>query len=108
MESLELSLTLRRFYVEARNVEGKPYSHNTMKAIRAGLDRFLSCSQRRKTFSFIRDREFQSANEAVDATLKDLARKGLISSTKHKRSISQEGLEALYSNNQLILEHPES
>ena len=79
-----------------------------MKAIRAGLDRFLSCSPHRKTFSIIRDKELLSANEALDATLKDHARKGLISSTKHKRPISQEDLEALYSNNQLGLENPGS
>jgi len=44
MEPAELSAMLKRFYVEARNVEGKPYSRNTMKAIRSGLDRFLSGS----------------------------------------------------------------
>ena len=94
--------------MKARNVEGRPYSRNTIKAIRAGLNRFLSCSPQRKTFSIIRDKEFQSANEALDATLKDHARKGLISSTKHKRPISQEDLEALYSNNQFGLKNPES
>ena len=62
----------------------------------------------RKPFSIIRDKEFLSANEALDATVKDHARKGLISSTKHKRPFSQEDLEALYSNNQLGLENPES
>ena len=58
-------------YVEAKNVEGKPYSRNTMKAIRSGLDRFLSSSPQRKPFSIIRDREFKPANEALDASLKD-------------------------------------
>ena len=71
MELLELSRVLRQFYMEARNVEGKPYSCNTMKAIRAELDWFLSCSPHRKTFSIICDKEFQSANEVLDATLKD-------------------------------------
>ena len=96
MEPAELSAMLKRFYVEARNVEGKPYSRNTMKAIRSGLDRFLSGSPQRKPFSIIRDREFKPANEALDASLKDLLRQGLISSTKHKRSISKEDLEAIY------------
>ena len=61
-------------HVEARNVEEKPYSRNTMRAIRSGLDRFLSGSQRRKSFSVIRDKEFKSANEAHDAVVKDFAR----------------------------------
>ena len=108
MEPAELSTVLKRFYVEARNVEGKPYSRNTMRAIRSGLDRFLSGSPQRKPFSIIRDKAFKPANEALDASLKDLARKGLISSTKHKRAISNEDLEALYAANQLSVNTPES
>ena len=108
MEPAELSTVLKHFYVEARNVEGKPYSRNTMKAIRSGLDRFLSGSPQRKPFSIIRDKAFKPANEALDASLKDLARQGLISSTKHKRPISNEDLEALYAANQLGVNTPES
>jgi len=108
MEPAESSGNVKRFYVEARNVEGKPYNRNTMKAIRSGLYRFLSVSPQRKPFSIIRDREFKPANEALDASLKDLARQGLISSTKHKRSIFKEDLEALYATNQLGLDTPES
>ena len=108
MEPAELSAMLKRFYVEARNVEGKPYSRNTLKAIRSGLDRFLSGSPQRKPFSLIRDREFKPANEALDASLKDLARQGLIFSTKHKRPISKEDLEAIYAANQLGLDTLES
>jgi len=62
MEPAELSAMLKHFYVEAKNVERKPYSRNTMKAIRSGLDRFLSGSPQRKPFSIIRDREFKPAN----------------------------------------------
>ena len=108
MEPAELSTMLKRFYVKARNVEGKPHSRNAMKAIRSGLDRFLSGSSQRKQFSIIRDKVFKPANEALDASLKDLARQGLISSTKHKRPISSEDLEALYAVNQLRLDTPES
>ena len=100
-----------RYYVEARNVEGKPYSRNTMKAIRSGLEWFLSGSPQRKPFSIIRDNAFKPdkpANEALDASLKDLARQGLISSTKHKRPISNEDLVALYAANQLGVNTPES
>ena len=71
MEPAELSAVLKRFYVEAR-VEGNPYSRNTMKAIRSGLDRFLSGSPQRKPFSIIGDKAFKPANEALDASLKDL------------------------------------
>ena len=108
MEPVELITVWKCFDVEARNVEGKPYSHNTMKAIRSGLDRFLFGFPQRKPFSIIRDKAFKPANEALDALLKDLARQRLISSTKHKRPISNEDLEALYAANQLGVNTPES
>ena len=46
----------------------------------------------------IRDKVFKLANEALNPSLKDLARQGLISRsfTKHKRPISSEDLEVLY------------
>ena len=107
MEPAELSTMLKRFYIEARNVEGKPYSRNTMKAIRSGLDRFLSGSPQRKPFSIIRC-SMNQQTMLSDASLKDVARQVLISSTKHKRPISSEDLEALYAANQLGLDTPES
>jgi len=79
-----------------------------MKAIRSGLERFLSSSPRRKSFSIIRDKEFKPANEGLDASLKDLARQGLITSTKYKYPIFSEDLETLYAANQLGLNTPES
>ena len=79
-----------------------------MKAIRSGLDKFFSGSPQRRTFSIIWDKVFKPANEALDASLKDLARHGLISSTKHKRPISNEDLEALYTANQFGLNTAES
>ena len=56
----------------------------------------------------IRDKVFKLANKALNPSLKDLARQGLISFTKHKRPISSEDLEVLYAGNQLGLNHPES
>ena len=56
----------------------------------------------------IRDKVFKLANEALSPSLKDLARQGLISFTKHKRPISSEDLEVLYAANQLGLNAPES
>ena len=52
--------------------------------------------------------KFKPGNEALDASLKDLAQQGLISSTKHTRPISKEDLEALYAANQPGLDTPES
>jgi len=47
MEPEELSAMLKRFYVEAKNVQ---HSRNTMKAIRYGQVRFLRGSPHRKPF----------------------------------------------------------
>ena len=55
-----------------------------------------------------RDKVFKLANEALNPSLKDLARQRLISFTEHKRSISSEGLEVLYAANQLGRNPPES
>ena len=55
----------------------------------------------------IPDKVFKLANEALNPSLKDLARQGSISFTKHKRQISSEDLEVLYAANQLGLNPPE-
>ena len=79
------------------------------KPIRSGLDRFFSGSLQRKPFSIIRDyKVHKPANEALNPSLKDLARQELISFTKHERPISSEDLEVLYAANQLGLNAPES
>ena len=78
-----------------------------MKAIHSGLDRFCSPLPG-KSFSIIRDKVFKPANEALDASLKDLGRQGLITSTKHKRPISGKELEALFAANRLGRNTPKS
>ena len=62
----------------------------------------------RKPFSIIQDKVIKPANEPLEASLKDLARQGLISFTKHKRPVSSKDLEVLYVENQLGLNAPES
>lgn len=88
-------------------MESESHAQYHKKSFVPGLDRFLSGSPQRKPFSIIRDKVFTPANEASDATLKDLARQGLISSTKPKRPISKEVLEALYDHNRLSLDNRE-
>ena len=48
------------------------------------------------------------SSQQTNPSLKDLARQGLISFTKHQRPISGEDLEVLYAANQLGLNAPES
>ena len=89
-------------------MEGKPYSHNTMEAICSGLDRFLSVPLKESRFPLFGIEVFKPANEALDSSLKDLVRQGLISFTNHKRPISSKDLGVLYAANQLGLNTPES
>ena len=56
-----------------------------MKAIQAGLDRYLN--KENTNFSIITDRDFKPANEALNTHLVELAREGKISSTKHKPAL---------------------
>ena len=90
-------------------MEGKPYSRNTVKAnsFRAGQIFFWFPSKKARVFHYS-GQVFKPANEALDPSLKDLSRQGLISFTKHKRPISSIDLEVLYGANQLGLNVLES
>ena len=77
-----------------------------MKAIRAGLDRYLNKGN--VTFSIITDREFKPANDALNAHLVKLAREGRISSAKHKPAMIPRDVEILHEKKQLGLETPQS
>ncbi len=79
-----------------------------MKAIRAGLERYLTQAPHRKAFSIILDKVFTPANEALDSHLKSLAKTGVLSSTKHKPAIEREHLEQLFAAKQLGNDTPES
>ena len=92
-------------------MEGKPYSRITVKtnSFRAGQIFFL-VPFKESLFPLF-GISIQAANEALDPSLKDLARQGLISFTTqpaHKRSISSKDLVVLYAANQLGLNAPES
>ena len=75
-------------------MEGKLYSRNTECQFVPGWTDFFSGSLQRKPFSIIWAKVslFKPANEALNPSLEDLARKGLISFTKHQRPISSEDL----------------
>ena len=82
MEQTELSTMLKLFFMQKpeKSVEGKPYSHNTVKAnsFRAGQIFFLVLFK-----EIIGVKVFKLANEALNPSLKDLARQGLISFTNY-------------------------
>ena len=94
------------FYAEARKVSGRKTlqsKHCESQFVRGWTDFFLVLFK-----EIIWDKVFKLPDEALNSSLKDLARQGLISFTKHKRPISSEDLEVLYAANQLGLNPPES
>ena len=110
MEPAELSTMLKRFFTEKpeKSVKGQPYSRNTVKANSFRAGQIFSGSLQRKPISIVLYKVFKPANEALNPSLKDLARQRLISFTKHKRPISSEDLEVLYAANQRDLNPPKS
>ena len=100
--------TVNVFYAEARKVSGRKAiqsQHCESQFVPGWIDIFLV------PFAESRFPLFKPANEALDPSLKDLARQGLISFTKHKRPIFSEDLEVfevLYAANLLGLNAPES
>ncbi len=92
----------------AEILRGEHYSRNSMKAILAGLERYLTQAPHRKAFSIIQDKVFAPANEALDSHLKRLAKTGVLSSTKHKPALEREDVEQLFAARQLGNDTPES
>ena len=87
--------------MEARTVSGQHYSRNSMKAIRAGLERYLTQAPHRKAFSIIHDKVLVPSNKALGSNLKSLAKTGILSSTKHKQALESEDVEQLFTGKQL-------
>ena len=78
----ELSTMLKRFLIR-RSQECQWKENHTVaalwKPIRSGLDRFLPGSLQGNPFSIIRVKALKPTNRALDPSLKDFARQGLIS-----------------------------
>ena len=99
------------FYAETRKVSGRKtiQSQHCESQFALGWTDFLMVPFKESRFPLFGIKySSQHWNEALNPSLKDLARQGLISFTKHKRPISSEDLEVLYAANQLGLNPPES
>ena len=90
MTKEELNTCLKVFYTSARQVDGTYYKKNTMKSIRAAVDRFLRTPPNNKPFSIIGDPVFTEANSVLDAFVKELRKTGKIAGLVHKKPITQE------------------
>ena len=96
-----LSQVLRRFYCEAKPKETQhrtkslgehatTYHKNTMKNIRAAINRHLQ--DKGRNIDIIRGPAFKSANNTLDGLLKEQTRAGMSRPTQHKEIIEEEDL----------------
>lgn len=101
MTKAELNTCLKVFYTSARQVDGSYYKKNTIKSIRAAVDRFLRNPPNNKPFSIIGDPAFTEANSVLDAFVKDLRKTGKIAGLVHKKPITQEQIKLLFDSGEL-------
>lgn len=101
MSKTELNSCLKLFYTSARQKDGSYYKTTTMRSIRAAIDRFLKSPPNNKDFTIIGDPTFSEANAVLNAFVKDLRKSGKIAGTVHKRPISREQIQLLFSSGEL-------
>ena len=105
MTITELDESLRQFYAEARNKEGKNYSRATLLSLRNGIERFLNSPPNNRGISLTKDPQFVLSNQMLDAKIKQLKKEGL-QNTSHKPAIELEDLEKLKNSEILSLTQP--
>ena len=82
MTSVELAEKLRHFYAVAKPRKETDYHRNSLKNLRAALNRHLRDIGR--DIDIVRDREFQKANAVLNGFLKLQAKSGKAKPTAHK------------------------
>ena len=91
LEKEELASLLRRFYAEIRKKNGDLYSRSGLINVRASIQRHLAAPPYNVTYSIQKDREFLSANQVIQAQVKQLRKLGK-DETKHKDLIEEEDM----------------
>ncbi|XP_062570216.1 uncharacterized protein LOC134232271 [Saccostrea cucullata] len=95
----ELASKLERFYCEARPSKAKTpneeYHKNTLKGIRAAINRRLS--DLRRDIDIVNDKTFKMANKCLTSLLKQRMTEGTSRPTKHKEIIPKPDLQKISS-----------
>ena len=97
MGSEDLATHLRRFYAEVRQRNGKPYSRSGLINLRASIQRYLASPPFNKMFNIMKDREFSSANQVIQGTIK-LMRASGNDVIQHKSAIQKEDMKKIRDN----------
>ncbi len=103
----ELAKLLRRFYAEVRNKEGQQYNHNTMKSIRASINRHLTSPPYNKPIDICKDSVFKEANNVFQGILKENKRTGN-DKTKKTQAICKADWLKLHSSPAVLANTPQS
>ena len=83
----QLEVNFRRFYAEARNKAGEPYSKSTL-GFRHSLERYLNRPPFNQGLNLSSDPRFKRSNEMLNAQIVHLKRQGK-ENVKHKPAIEQ-------------------
>lgn len=107
MEEPLLCKTLRKFYGELQNREGKSYSKSSLVSMRGALQRYLTGDRVQRVINIVTGPEFKSANDVLNGKLKQLKREGLDVSKSHP-PISDNDILKMYSSGTLSNLNPTS
>lgn len=90
----QLDTNLRRFYAEARNRSGEPYSKSALLGLRHSFERYLNAPPLKRGLKLSSDPRFRRSNEMLNAQIISLKRQGK-ENVKHKPAIENEDLAKL-------------
>lgn len=87
----ELNIILKKFYLDARKMDGTKYKSSSMTNFRHSLNRYLNGEPFNQKIDIVKDERFAEANKKFSSMLAVLKREGL-GETKHYEAISQQDL----------------
>ena len=101
----QLDVNFRRFYAEARNKAGEPYSKSTLLGFRHSFERYLNRPPFNQGLNLSSDPRFKRSNEMLNAQIVHLKRQGK-ENVKHKPAIEDEDLKKLKTSQAIALTSP--
>ena len=101
----QLVTNLRRFYAEARNKSGEPYSKSTLLGFRHSFERYLNAPPLNRGLKLSSDPRFKRSNEMLNAQIISLKRPGK-ENVKHKLAIENEDLAKLKASQAIAVTNP--
>lgn len=102
-----LDKTLKQFYSEVRNADGKLYAKSTYVGIRAAIKRHLSLPPHNKKFNILTDSDFHLSNQMFSSMLKKIQAEGL-DKTTHYPPITEGDMEKLRNSEILSIDSAKS